>query len=498
MVGNLYAAPIHTKDWDKLIGDSSQEYGYDLVFNSQNQYYLTGYTDGDLSTLTNNNNSGGNDIFLGKYDNDGTMLWQSLQGTTGYDKGISVLVDKNDVIYVVGTTEGSLSTKAGEINQGGYDTFLSKYNSDGTVAWTRQYGTDKDDNVFSSVLSDSIIFTISTIENSSFFDHDIVIMALDKTTGDQKCYLQIDGQSSNDFGYGVATDSDKYVYIAGGSNGELSTESDDNMGQDDIFIGKISFDDSKSVDDACSVEVMRMFGSSQIDFAYDLIVDSDNIYIAGSTQGVIQDGAVAQGGNDILISKISASDLTGDFLSWTTQKGTPKDDRLEAITIDGGGFPYVVGPSKGDMINNAGSRNSTDANQTIYFARLDKEGNITGEDQYGNDKGVTPYSIGADTEDNIFITGWTEGDLDAVSSNGQNDIVVSRYDISCPVGQRLVQGSTDCKVADSVISWDLGKIESGGQLVQGTEGQNPDGGVGLDLDLINCGSDDSQNQGTCS
>ena len=52
---------------------------------------------------------GGYDIFLMKYDSTGSVLWTSQQGTTGADEGYTVAVSGDGFIYATGYTSGSLN-----------------------------------------------------------------------------------------------------------------------------------------------------------------------------------------------------------------------------------------------------------------------------------------------------------------------------------------------------------------------------------------------------
>ena len=75
--------------------------------------------------------SGERDLFLVKYNSSGTKQWTKLLGTTTDDYGMEVTVDSSNNIYVTGFTNGGLD---GKTNSGGSnDIFLVKYNSDGVL-----------------------------------------------------------------------------------------------------------------------------------------------------------------------------------------------------------------------------------------------------------------------------------------------------------------------------------------------------------------------------
>ena len=68
-------------------------------------------------------------IILVKYNSSGTKQWTKQLGTSSCDKGYGVTTDSSRNIYMTGTTSGDLD---GNTSSGGNDIFLVKYNSSGT------------------------------------------------------------------------------------------------------------------------------------------------------------------------------------------------------------------------------------------------------------------------------------------------------------------------------------------------------------------------------
>mgnify|MGYP001307160468 CR=1 FL=1 len=113
------------KQWTKQLGTSSDDLGIGVTTDSSDNIYLTGYTKGGLD---GNTNSGDYDIFLVKYNSSGKKQWTKQLGTSSYDEGVGVTTDSSDNIYVTGQTQGGLD---GNTSSGGDDIFLVKYNSSG-------------------------------------------------------------------------------------------------------------------------------------------------------------------------------------------------------------------------------------------------------------------------------------------------------------------------------------------------------------------------------
>mgnify|MGYP000664762751 CR=1 FL=1 len=93
--------------------------GYSVAVDASGAIYVTGRTDG---ALDGNTNAGGRDIFLTKWNADGTKAWTTQWGTVNGDVGSSVAVDASGAIYVTGYTYGALD---GNTSAGNGDIFLS-------------------------------------------------------------------------------------------------------------------------------------------------------------------------------------------------------------------------------------------------------------------------------------------------------------------------------------------------------------------------------------
>ena len=226
-----------TSPWTKQLGTSDSDEGRGVTTDSSGNVYVTGYTGGGLDE---NTNSGSNDIFLVKYNSSGTIQWTKQLGTSGYDYGQDVTTDSSDNIYVTGSTGGDLD---GNTSSGGNDIFLVKYNSSGTKQWTKQMGT-----------------------------------------------------SSDDWGNGVTTDSSGNIYVTGYTNGGL--DGNTHSGYGDIFLVKYNSSGTKQWTKTSSVGIGNGVTTDS----------SGNIYVTGQTQGGL-DGNTNSGETDIFLVKYNSSGI---------------------------------------------------------------------------------------------------------------------------------------------------------------------------------------------
>ena len=134
--------PDGTKDWTKLLGSDARDVAHALTTGSDGSIYIAGYTDGDLDGQIN---SGSDDAFISKFNPDGTKDWTRVLGGSSYDYGVALTTGSDGAIYIAGTTGSDLD---GQTNSGDNDAFISKYNPDGTKEWTRLLGSSEDDTAY--------------------------------------------------------------------------------------------------------------------------------------------------------------------------------------------------------------------------------------------------------------------------------------------------------------------------------------------------------------
>ncbi len=121
--------------WTKQFGTQDDDTEPALAVDGVGNVYVVGRVDGAFAGQTN---LGLLDAYIRKYDAVGSELWTRQFGTQGSDYVYSIDVDESNNLYVVGRVDGALP---GQISPGGSDAYLRSYDSDGSEKWTRQFGT---------------------------------------------------------------------------------------------------------------------------------------------------------------------------------------------------------------------------------------------------------------------------------------------------------------------------------------------------------------------
>ena len=128
--------------WAKRAGGTGSDNGNDISADGSGNSYVTGIFSGTATfgsfTLTS---SGLSDVFIGKYDAAGNVLWAKKAGGTGSDYGNGIAVDGSSNSYVTGIFSGTATFGSISLtSNGSADIFIAKYDTVGNVLWAKGAG----------------------------------------------------------------------------------------------------------------------------------------------------------------------------------------------------------------------------------------------------------------------------------------------------------------------------------------------------------------------
>ncbi len=147
-------------EWVRYFGvPGSKNYG--VVSDEQGNVYVVGGTAENSSCGLI---AGLNDVFVLKYNLDGTRQWCRQFGTPANDIGVDLVADKNQNVYVVGSTAGKL----GSIVSGDQDAFIAKLNRNGQTQWVSQFGSNAYDVGNSVILTKSATLAVGGLTRGVF------------------------------------------------------------------------------------------------------------------------------------------------------------------------------------------------------------------------------------------------------------------------------------------------------------------------------------------
>ncbi len=351
-----------------------------VAVDEEGSVYVVGYTDGAVFAT----NVGGWDAFVQKRTATGAVAWSEQFGTSTYDRAHGVVVNANGDVTVVGSTEGDLAAGASAFA----DVFLRRYQPNGDVVWTSQYGTPNLDMAYSvaETSAGSLVVTgrtYGTFSGNNPDGADFFVSSF-SASGVHEWSQQI-GSNDTDFrGSAITVDASDHVVAVGNTVA--------GSGGDDVTILKLT---SEGV-----VAWQKSFGSNAQDVAMAVVTDEDdNIYVAGYTYGKL--GANDPQGGDAWVSKRNPD---GDLV-WIDQFGTNAEDAAMAIAISDSAL-YVTG-QWGNV--------SDGADDQAFVRRYDLDGTDPVTRVFGTNQPEYGYGI-AVTAGRIFVVGDTSGDFGATNA----------------------------------------------------------------------------------
>lgn len=377
-------------EWQRQFGTSSLDNAFDVFTDDFANVFVVGSTYGNLETASN----GSGDALIRKYDRNGNVVWTQQFGTNELDVIYGGSADSFGNVFVAGWTQGSLAAPI----QGVDDAFVRKYDSAGNIQWTRHVSS-----------------------------------------------------TSRDYGFDIFVDGYGGAYVTGETWGNLGGA---NSGSSDAFLRRL--------DSVGSIAWSAQLGTSQSDRAQDAAVDSTgNVYIVGQTLGSFQGSSPS--GSDAFVARYSSDGQ----LVWTRQMSTNEGDVGRSIVADATGHLYVTGYT-------VTTPNSPVPDQYDAFLRkYDIDGNLVWNRQFGTVLLDGGEDVAIDPQGNVYVVGSTEGDF--ARENRDRDVIVVKYDASGDLVWKTQLGSTERDTGWGIDVDTFGKIYVTGTTFGDLAGQSSGG-----------------------
>jgi Beta-propeller repeat len=390
-------------------------------------------------------------------------------GTDGLDLATSIATDSLGDVYVGGFTSGTLQGT----NAGSYDNWVAKYDSNGTQQWIKQFGSSKGDQIQNIVADNAGNFYIAGATQGNLAiplqstTSDAVIAKYD-SNGNQVWIKQF-GEASLNAATNLVLDESGNLYVSG-----LTLTGDKRPvavidAQDDFWVTK--FDNNGNQE--WFTKVATPLDSPAIwDEAYGIAYSKDgsgSIYTTGWTYGGLAQPNANLGTYDTWITKFQ----NNGEVAWIKQFGSTSFDFGWSVDTDTQGNVYSYGWTQGDL------GGPLQGFSDLFLSKYDANGNQVFLKQFGTSGDDAAFIGGMkiDSNNNIFITGYTDGNFGGTNA-GSYDAFVARYDTD---GNQIWAKQFGTSALD--YSTNLSVDNAGNVFVTGfTEGS---------LGAINAGSVDS-------
>lgn len=365
--------------WSVNYGGTEQDVANAIVPTSDGGFLVAATTrsaDGDVSI---NAGPGFQDFWILKLDGLGQLEWEKSFGGIVEDIPLDMIATSDGNFIIGGTAQSGSGDNT--TNQGGYDFWLLKIDSEGEVIWREIYGGNNTDHLESLIeTSDGSIVCVGWSESTSGGDvsenygfQDVWVVKTDEMG--QLLWERNFGGSSWDRAYEIMETTDGDYFIFG------MTESNDfdvsqNNGSSDFWLLK--------TDEEGELLWERTYGGSEYDEGYDFkILNTENdMILLGITRSSDGDFDLNRGDFDGGVFQV---DGEGEILQSLTTGGTDED------------FAFALFPKSGNELVAVGTTKSGDDD-------------LAGNELYGNRDnwiftiGYSPLSVNSlsDEEYSLF------------------------------------------------------------------------------------------------
>lgn len=304
--------------WKRQYGNTSIDLSNDLAVDSENNTYVVGIEAVGIKQ---------DDTTVVKFDANGNQLWETYIGNTlSYDESYQMTLGPDGSVYVAGWTFGDLTNSdnaeplesdgplgIGSGSGGLYDVWFAKLNPEsGEVEWLKQIQGDRaaDQDFPWGIVTDSqgniymAGWTAGNLGGPNAGSFDVWLLKTD-SEGNEIYSTQF-GTAGDDgvFKDALHIDENDNLYITGYTDNSLSGNS---AGGFDAWVRKVNTDNGQPI-------WQKQFGTNSGEYPYDLVTDpsGQSLYLTGLTEGAL--GSTNKGSTDIWALKLNAN--SGAFESF--------------------------------------------------------------------------------------------------------------------------------------------------------------------------------------
>ncbi|MBK7854849.1 MAG: SBBP repeat-containing protein [Bacteroidetes bacterium] len=428
-------------EWAHSGNGNNFEKGNSICSDNSGNVYVTGFFSSPSITFDSITliNSGTWNAFIAKYDSTGAILW-AKSPISSYSEGKGIATDAYGNVYVTGlfANDSIIFDSITLHNNGYYDLFLAKFDSQGNAIWARGVGgqridransvcTDVNGNVLVTgyFISDSLVFDSTILHHADTIGGDIFIAKYDSSGNSlwAKSYAVI----GHELGTAITTDLAGNIYMTGmfGSDIVFGTDTLQSVGSSiDIFIAKYDTFGNEQwarsagcpYQDACNGIATDLNGNVFITgFFYVTSISFGNIVLNNS------------GGYDVFVAKMDSS---GNFL-WAKSSVGGQQEEGHGICTDVFGNVYVTGFYASSSVSFGSITLSLSNNPQLFLVKYDANGNVMWAFAEGGNNNDFSNAICLDLNGDIFITGSYQSDsisfgLTTLYPMGAYDVFVAK------------------------------------------------------------------------
>jgi hypothetical protein len=361
--------------WQKLYGGSQEDHMVKIIPAVDGGFILAGSSKSNNGDVSFGNN-GGYDFWIVKVDSNGTKIWDKTFGGSK-DDNVTDIIPTNDNGYIISGTSYSKDGDITDGNNGGSDYLVIKINKNGSLQWLKTFGGTKDDLLLKAIITEDggyLAAGTTTSSNGDVLGHHAKedFWVVKINSSGHKVWTKCLGGSESDYFKDVYLSPDG-GFILGGLTISSNGDVTGYHGDGDFWAIKINSHGDKVWS--------RAIGGSQDEWGFAMTKATDGGYILSGTS-YSNDGDIhnAHGFNDICLFKFNED---GNLL-WSKPYGGEffEEQYLLTPTSDGG---YVIGGltrSQGGQLSMI-THGDTDFFD-LWIVKIDVNGKIIWDGTYGS------------------------------------------------------------------------------------------------------------------
>lgn len=441
--------------WTETIAGSGFDTTTGIGFDTAGNMIIVGETNSsDLLIAANPidaSTKGLNDIFVIKYDKDGTPIWSTYLGGAGDDSASTLALDDEGNIYLAGYTNSddfpitpaAYDSQLGEATGTWTDGFIIKLSSNGAIIWSTYFGGSFDDRISSIALDNSgnIALTGSSVSQ----DFPLVGSNVQSygTTGQnsfvakfspegQPLFSTLFGGSGDDASNGVCCDIYGNIFLTGETK---SSDFPDAGGfttgcggaYSNVFVSKFLTDGVLIWSRCVSGESGDVGKAIGCDPTGDIIVTGGTLstgFPLLEPEFPFPNDTIGNG----FVFKMSTS---GDLV-WSTYLGGMSSDICSALVVDGFGDVYITGETKSFDFPLLAAVDSYMELTEAFITKFSSQGRMMWSTFFGGSGHDRGHAIALNPAGGISMVGieetfvtFSSGDAFALSLAQSNDFYVN-------------------------------------------------------------------------
>ncbi len=433
---------------------------YNIAIDAEDRIYITGSYNGtaDFSDDITLGSYVGDDIFLARYDVDGTCLWARRAGSSSNDEARGIAVSPEGDVFITGFVGGS-TVRFDPLqitNNNQRQIFVASYDSTGTLNWAKiSTGLGQSKSARSISVANDRLFVTGQF---SFAVGEFDGLSISNTSNSGKAFVMacdLDGNalwansygSGDHEGMGISADTLGNVFMVGRLWGSMYLPDDTLVSvssNDDFMILKFDADGN--------YQWGKSTGSTQRDLSWSAAADGQgNAYVAVqflATVDFFGTSLSSSGGEDIAILKM---DSEGDVVWAKKAGGNQRDVPLcihrqaeEPHQLYFGGYYWGIvtyGNTTIDDVANGDAMmiSATDTTFDVSTYGTSSCPIICNGTAYAFASGAEPFTFVWSTgETSAFITDVCEGEYIVEVTDAEGNAIIDTVQVSAAVDPVLV------------------------------------------------------------